>query len=137
VIDVDMELKRVIDQRLARFTPPTRRSGVGRGPRGVQVAVAATIVGLVLSASGILLSANVFAAANGVDCADVFAKARVWAQAQTIDANAGPTKEAMGRIVADSGCIYLKGAPRTIEHPPAKGDVHQVPTDGLPADRTQ
>src|SRR5919204_4915030 len=65
--DIDMELKRLFDQRLGALTPPPR-SGRRAHPHA-RLASAAVAVTLAIAAGGLVFDVNSVAAANGADCA--------------------------------------------------------------------
>ena len=103
--DVDMELKRLFDQRLGALTPPPRSGR--RAPPHARLASAALAVTLAIAAGGLVFDVNSVAAANGADCASFLTKVQVWAQSHRNDlagADHSAAKAELAKLVAESGC---------------------------------
>jgi hypothetical protein len=105
VTDIDMDLKRVFDERLRAVTPPPRTR---RRPRGrLRVVAAAAIATLAFAGVGLAMDVNSVAATNGVDCASFLAKMQVWAQSHRSDlagTDHSAAKAELAKMVASSGC---------------------------------
>ena len=103
--DIDMELKRLFDQRLGALTPPStsRRPA----PRRLGLAAAAVTVTLALAGGALVFDVNSVAAANGADCASFLTKVQVWAQSHRNDlvgTDHAAAKAKLAKLVAESGC---------------------------------
>ena len=103
--DIDMDLKRVFDERLRGITPPPRPR---RRPRGrLKVAAAAGIATVAFAGVGLAMDVNSVAATNGLDCASFTTKVQLWAQSHRSDlpgTDHAAAKAELGRMVAESGC---------------------------------
>jgi hypothetical protein len=124
VTDIDMDLKRVFDDRLGRFEARPRQ----RRPRWTRLAVGVAIATLVLAGTGILLESDSVAAANGVSCANLLVKVQFWTQAAALGKAGLPNKDEIQRFATENGCVVRKvlGPPPTLERP-------QKASNGAPA----
>jgi hypothetical protein len=105
VTDIDVELKRLFDDRLEPMKPPPRtmRRTSGR----LRVAAAAATAAVVIAGAGLAIDVNSVAAANGVDCAGFLTKLHVWAQSHRGDlvgTDHSAAKAELAKMVAESGC---------------------------------
>ena len=103
--ELDLDLKQLFDERLSRYRPPApQRRRRARSVRPVQwTAGAAAAAAIALAGAGLALDVNAVAAGNGVDCANLVAKIRFWAEAKQV-ARANLTKERVADLMAKSGC---------------------------------
>jgi hypothetical protein len=106
VSDIDMDLKRVFDERLRPVAPPPRTK---RRPRKrLRVAAAAAAMATVAFAGvGLAMDVNSVAATNGLDCASFPTKLQVWAQSHRSDlagTDHSAAKAELAKMVAASGC---------------------------------
>lgn len=102
--DIDADLKRMFDERLAAAVPPPRSAHRGRR-RGVFPAAA--LAALILVATALALDVNGVAAASGADCASFLTKVQVWTQVHRSDlpwADHSAAKAELAKVVAASGC---------------------------------
>ena len=84
-LDLDPQLKEAFDDRLGRFDVATRR----RRPRPWRVlAVGIAAASLTLGGAAFAADVNTIAAANGAECAHVFAKVQLWVQSHAGDSAA-------------------------------------------------
>ena len=103
--DIDMELKRLFDQRLGALTPPSARGH--RAFRRLRLAAVAMTVTVAFAGAGLLFDINSVAAANGADCASFLSKVQVWAQSHRNDlagTDHSAAKAELAKLVAASGC---------------------------------
>lgn len=103
--DIDMEVKRLFDERLGGLTPPPRTER--RPRRGLRVAATATIATLAFAGTGLVVDVNAVAATNGADCANFLTKVQVWAQSHRTDlagTDHSAAKAELAKLVAASGC---------------------------------
>ena len=103
--DIDLDLKRVFDERLRAVAPPppTKR----RPRKRLRFAVAAAIATVAFTGVGLATDVNSVAATNGVDCASFPTKLRVWAQSHRSDlagTDHSAAKAELAKMVAASGC---------------------------------
>jgi hypothetical protein len=81
-LDLDLQLKQVFEERLSRFDVAPRR----RRPRTWRVlAVGIAAASLTLGGAAFAADVNTVAAANGAECAHVFAKIQLWVQSHAGD----------------------------------------------------
>ena len=102
--DVDADLKRIFDERLAATVPPPR-STYRRRRRGVFPAAATAM--LILVATALALDVNAVAAASGADCASFLTKVQVWTQVHRGElpwTDHSAAKAELAKVVATSGC---------------------------------
>jgi hypothetical protein len=102
--DIDSDLKRLFDDRLAAMVPPPRTARP-RWRRGI--GPTAAIVTLTLVGTALALDVNSVAASSGADCASFLTKVQVWAQVHRSDLpwtdhTAGRAE--LAKMVAASGC---------------------------------
>jgi hypothetical protein len=103
--DIDMELKRLFDQRLGALTAPSPT--VRPAPSRLRRAAAAVTVIVVFAGAGLVFDVNSVAAANGADCAGFLTKVQVWAQSHRNDlvgTDHAAAKAELAKLVAESGC---------------------------------
>ena len=81
-LDLDPQLKQAFDDRLGRFDVATRRRR-SRPWRVLTVGIAAA--SLILGGAAFAADVNTIAAANGAECAQVFAKVQLWVQSHAGD----------------------------------------------------
>jgi len=101
--DLDADLKRMFDERLASMAPPPRAARPPRR-RGVLSAAIAT---LALVGMALALDVNSVAASSGADCAGFVTKVQVWAQVHRADlpwTDHSAAKAELARMVATTGC---------------------------------
>ena len=84
-LDLDLQLKQAFDDRLGRFDVATRRRR-SRPWRVLAVGIAAA--SLTLGGAAFAADVNTIAAANGAECAHVFAKVQLWVQSHVGDSTA-------------------------------------------------
>jgi hypothetical protein len=105
VSDIDMDLKRVFDERLRAVAPPPRTK---RRPRKrFRIAAAAAIATVALAGVGLAMDVNSVAATNGLDCASFPTKLQVWVQSHRSDlagTDHSAAKAELAKMVAASGC---------------------------------
>jgi hypothetical protein len=104
VTDIDMDLKRIFDDRLSRYVPPAGRSS---RPRRARLLVGALVATMAFALAGIAFDVESVAAANGGGCANVVAKLQMWIQKKTA---AGATvaideRAFVAKIAAEGGCV--------------------------------
>lgn len=103
--DIDIELKRLFDERLEAHTPPLRTKR--RAHNRLRIAAAAAIATLTLAGAGLVFDVNSVAAANGADCANFLTKVQVWTQIHRSDlagTDHSAARAELARLVAESGC---------------------------------
>ena len=103
--DIDAEVKRLFDERLAGVNPPPLTTRQRRRP--LRVAAAAATAALVFAGAALAMDVNSVAAANGADCATFVAKVQLWAQSHRSDLAGGDhsaAKAELAKMVAESGC---------------------------------
>ena len=103
--DIDMDLKRVFDERLRAVAPPplTKR----RPHKRLRIAAAAAIATAAFAGVGLAMDVNSVAATNGLDCASLPTKLQVWAQSRRSDlagTDHSAAKTELTKMVAASGC---------------------------------
>jgi hypothetical protein len=84
-LDLDLQLKQAFDDRLSRFDVAIRRRR-SRPWRVLAVGIAAA--SLSLGGAAFAADVNTIAAANGAECAHVFAKIQLWVQSHSGDSAA-------------------------------------------------
>lgn len=103
--DIDMDLKRLFDERLGAVTPLPRRGR--RAHRSFRIAVGAGIAALVIAGAGVAADVNTVAATNGLGCADFLTKVQAWAQIHRSDlarTDHSAAKAELAKMVAEAGC---------------------------------
>ena len=103
--DIDVELKRVFDDRLEPMKPPPPARP--RTGRRLRIAAAAATATVVIAGAGLAIDVNSVAAANGVDCAGFLTKLHVWAQGHRGDLvgmDHSAAKAELAKMVSESGC---------------------------------
>ncbi len=102
--DIDMELKRLFDERLRTAAPAnTRRAAHPRLRAAAMVATAAVVV----AGAGVVVDVNSVAATNGVECSSFLTKLQVWAQSHGSDlagTDHSAARAELAALVARSGC---------------------------------
>ena len=109
--DIDMELKRVIDQRLSQFEPPARR----KRARSWRMAVIAAVAAVVIALGGVALDMSTVAAASGVDCPNLIAKVEFWAATKV--QGKSPSAQTIKTWVEQGGCAGTAPKPIAPEQP--------------------
>ena len=103
--DIDVELKRLFDERLEAMEPPLPTSR--RRHRRLRVATAAATAALAFAGAALAIDVNSVAAANGADCATFLTKVQVWAQSHRSDlawTDHRAARVELAKLVAESGC---------------------------------
>jgi hypothetical protein len=103
--DLDLELKQAFDDRLGRFDVATRRRR-SRPWRVLAVGIAAA--SLSLGGAAFAADVNNIAAANGAECAHVFAKVQLWVQWHVGDPTARHQVSGEHHLIiaTDGGCQH-------------------------------
>jgi hypothetical protein len=102
--DLDPQLKQAFDDRLGRFDVARRRRSSRTG-RVLAVGIAAA--SLTLGGAAFAADVNTVAAANGAECAHVFAKVQLWVQSHAGDSARHQLSGEHHVIIAtDGGCQH-------------------------------
>ena len=103
--DVDLDLKRLFDERLGGMSAGPRPKRRARG--GARVVAGAAAGAIVLVGAGFALDVNQVAASSGADCAGFLTKVQIWAQSHRTGLGVTDHEAAraeLAKMVAQSGC---------------------------------
>jgi hypothetical protein len=131
VTDLDMDLKRAFDRRLAPFTPPTRAARP-RASRTARVLLGTALATLIFAGAGLAMDVQSVAAANGGGCVNLVAKLEMWVKKVTGELTTLDLKTHLAKIAREDGCEGPKTVDPSLEKNGPNHKAIEIPPSKAP-----
>ena len=129
--DLDMDLKRAFDRRLASFTPPTPAARP-RPSRSARVLFGAGVATLIFAGAGLAMDVQSVAAANGGGCVNLVAKLEMWVKKVTGELTPLDVKTYVTKLAREDGCEGPKTVDPRLEKNGSNHKAIEIPPSKAP-----